>query len=143
MPHHMPHPAPHTPGCIPAPHTEWLGKDFDALIIDINVPGGPFDVFDGALAPCCWPPAAGLSCCWPTRGGGGLVGMQQFPGSLQQIFQALFTQFPGDTLEDQFEKFINLGDDRNIVEVYVAGAAVKLGDTFLGPGSHLGHPGQA
>ncbi|KAL6750281.1 hypothetical protein V8C86DRAFT_2816921 [Haematococcus lacustris] len=60
------------------------GKDFDALIIDINVPGGPFDVFDG------------------------------------------------DTLEDQFEKFINLGDDRNIVEVYVAGAAVKLGDTFLG-----------
>jgi guanine deaminase len=60
------------------------GKDFDALIIDVNAPGGPFDVFEG------------------------------------------------DTLEDQFEKFINLGDDRNIVEVYVAGACVKKGDVFTG-----------
>jgi cytosine/adenosine deaminase-related metal-dependent hydrolase len=47
------------------------GKEFDALIVDVNAPGGPFDVFEG------------------------------------------------DTLEDQFEKFINLGDDRNIVEVGV------------------------
>ncbi len=47
------------------------GKEFDALLVDVNVPGGPFDIFDG------------------------------------------------DTMEDQFEKFINLGDDRNIVEVYV------------------------
>ncbi len=38
----------------------------------------------------------------------------------------------GDTIEDQFEKFINLGDDRNIVEVYVAGALVKCGDDFVG-----------
>jgi hypothetical protein len=40
--------------------------------------------------------------------------------------------FEGDTLEDQFEKFINLGDDRNIVEVYVAGACVKRGNVFTG-----------
>ncbi len=26
------------------------GKDFDALIVDVNVPGGPFDVFDGEEA---------------------------------------------------------------------------------------------
>ncbi len=25
------------------------GKEFDALIVDVNVPGGPFDVFDGTL----------------------------------------------------------------------------------------------
>lgn len=60
------------------------GKEFDALLVDVNVPGGPFDIFDG------------------------------------------------DTMEDQFEKFINLGDDRNIVEVYVQGKLVKRGDLFTG-----------
>lgn len=60
------------------------GKEFDALLVDVNVPGGPFDIFDG------------------------------------------------DTMEDQFEKFINLGDDRNIVEVYVQGKLVKQGDVFTG-----------
>ena len=60
------------------------GKEFDALLVDVNAEGGPFDVFDG------------------------------------------------DTLEDQFEKFINLGDDRNIVEVYVQGVRVKQGDEFAG-----------
>jgi hypothetical protein len=29
------------------------GKDFDALVIDVNVPGGPFDVFDGAWKGFC------------------------------------------------------------------------------------------
>ena len=24
-----------------------VGKEFDALVINVNVPGGPFDVFDG------------------------------------------------------------------------------------------------
>lgn len=61
-----------------------VGKEFDALLVDVNVPGGPFDIFDG------------------------------------------------DSIEDQFEKFINLGDDRNICEVYVAGALVKAGDEFIG-----------
>ena len=37
-----------------------------------------------------------------------------------------------DTMEDQFEKFINLGDDRNIIEVYVQGVCVKRGDVFTG-----------
>ena len=37
-----------------------------------------------------------------------------------------------DTIEDQFEKFINLGDDRNIVEVYVQGELVKGGGAFTG-----------
>ena len=59
------------------------GKEFDALLVDVNVEGGPFDIFDG------------------------------------------------DTIEDQFEKFINLGDDRNILEVYVQGVLVKSGDQFL------------
>lgn len=59
------------------------GKEFDALLVDVNVEGGPFDIFDG------------------------------------------------DTIEDQFEKFINLGDDRNILEVYVQGVLVKSGDKFL------------
>jgi guanine deaminase len=60
------------------------GKEFDALLVDVNAEGGPFDIFDG------------------------------------------------DTIEDQFEKFINLGDDRNIIEVYVQGVMVKQGDVFLG-----------
>ncbi|KAG1674922.1 hypothetical protein FOA52_014715 [Chlamydomonas sp. UWO 241] len=61
-----------------------VGKEWDALLVDVNVPGGPFDIFDG------------------------------------------------DSMEDQFEKFINLGDDRNIVEVYVQGTCVKRGDEFTG-----------
>jgi hypothetical protein len=45
----------------------------------------------------------------------------------------------GETIEDQFEKFVNLGDDRNIVEVYVAGACVKSCGDFAGlrPGGRL------
>ncbi len=60
------------------------GKEFDALLVDVNAEGGPFDIFDG------------------------------------------------DTIEDQFEKFINLGDDRNIIEVYVQGMRVKQYETFAG-----------
>ncbi len=48
-----------------------VGKEFDALLIDTTVQGGPFDVFDD------------------------------------------------EADEHAFEKFINLGDDRNLVEVYV------------------------
>ncbi|KAF7687627.1 guanine deaminase [Silurus meridionalis] len=51
-------------------------KDFDALRVNVCVPGSPIDVF------------------------------------------------PGDDLEVLLEKFLNLGDDRNIVEVYVAGKRV-------------------
>eukprot|EP00798_Chlamydomonas_sp_ICE-L_P022726 gene22726-29887_t len=65
------------------------GKEFDALLIDVNVPDGPFDIFDG------------------------------------------------DTYEDQFEKFINLGDDRNIIEVYIQGTMVKQGGVFTGDDAML------
>ncbi|XP_062874271.1 guanine deaminase [Trichomycterus rosablanca] len=53
-----------------------VGKDFDALRVNLCVPGSPVDVF------------------------------------------------PGDGPEVILEKFLNLGDDRNIVEVYVAGRRV-------------------
>lgn len=59
-----------------------VGKEFDALLVDTTVQGGPFDVFDD------------------------------------------------EEDEHAFEKFINLGDDRNLVEVYVQGVCVKRGDTF-------------
>ncbi|XP_041082620.1 guanine deaminase-like [Polyodon spathula] len=53
-----------------------VGKDFDAVLVNPSVPGGPFDVF------------------------------------------------AGDTFEVIVEKFFYLGDDRNMVEVYVAGKKV-------------------
>ncbi|KAF4074627.1 hypothetical protein AMELA_G00241430 [Ameiurus melas] len=53
-----------------------VGKDFDALRVNICVPGSPIDLF------------------------------------------------PRDDLEVILEKFLNLGDDRNIVKVYVAGKQV-------------------
>ncbi|GAA6109839.1 guanine deaminase [Tachysurus ichikawai] len=53
-----------------------VGKDFDALRVNVCVPGSPIDLF------------------------------------------------PGDDPEVILEKFLNLGDDRNIVEVYVAGKQV-------------------
>ncbi|XP_020369043.2 guanine deaminase [Rhincodon typus] len=53
-----------------------VGKDFDAILVNTNVPNSPFDIF------------------------------------------------PDDTQEDIFQKFLNLGDDRNMVEVYVAGKKV-------------------
>ncbi|XP_060697744.1 guanine deaminase [Hemiscyllium ocellatum] len=53
-----------------------VGKDFDAILVNTNVPNSPFDVFTD------------------------------------------------DTQEDIFQKFLNLGDDRNMVEVYVAGKKV-------------------
>ncbi|XP_030647259.1 guanine deaminase isoform X1 [Chanos chanos] len=53
-----------------------VGKDFDALRVNLCVPDGPVDVF------------------------------------------------PGEEPMVIFEKFLNLGDDRNIVEVYVAGRRV-------------------
>ncbi len=53
------------------------GKQFDALLVDCEPPGGgPFDVF------------------------------------------------AGDTWAQRFEKFINLGDDRNVMQVYVDGRRV-------------------
>ena len=70
------------------------GKEFDALLVDVNAEGGPFDIFDG------------------------------------------------DAMEDQFEKFINLGDDRNIVEVYVQGVCVKMGDAFAGKCEWIGFAGK-
>ncbi|XP_051959185.1 guanine deaminase isoform X2 [Xyrauchen texanus] len=53
-----------------------VGKDFDALRVNVCVPGGPIDLF------------------------------------------------PGDGHKVILEKFLNLGDDRNITEVYVAGRQV-------------------
>ncbi|XP_051525052.1 guanine deaminase-like [Myxocyprinus asiaticus] len=59
-----------------------VGKDFDALRVNVCVPGGPIDLF------------------------------------------------PGDGPKLILEKFLNLGDDRNITEVYVAGRqAVPFSDT--------------
>ena len=34
--------------------------------------------------------------------------------------------FPGETLDDMFQKFVMLGDDRNIVQVFVDGRKVKM-----------------
>ncbi|XP_065106458.1 guanine deaminase [Paramisgurnus dabryanus] len=53
-----------------------VGKDFDALRVNVCVPGGPIDLF------------------------------------------------PGEGTKVILEKFLNLGDDRNIAEVYVAGKRV-------------------
>ncbi|XP_057211279.1 guanine deaminase isoform X1 [Triplophysa rosa] len=53
-----------------------VGKDFDALRVNVCVPGGPIDLF------------------------------------------------PGEGPKAVLEKFLNLGDDRNITEVYVAGRRV-------------------
>ncbi|KXZ46833.1 hypothetical protein GPECTOR_40g567 [Gonium pectorale] len=41
-----------------------------------------------------------------------------------------FDVFPGEDDLERFEKFINLGDDRNLLEVYVQGVCVKRGDIF-------------
>lgn len=54
-----------------------IGKEFDALVVDINVNDGPLNIFQN------------------------------------------------NTLEEQLQKFIYCGDDRNIVEVYVRGCKVK------------------
>lgn len=40
--------------------------------------------------------------------------------------------FPSDSVEDVFQKFINLGDDRHVKEVYVQGRAVKTTQPPLG-----------
>ncbi|KAK8731840.1 hypothetical protein OTU49_007293 [Cherax quadricarinatus] len=53
-----------------------IGKEFDSLLIDFEVPRSPLDIFDK------------------------------------------------DTLEDKIHKFLYNGDDRNIVQVYVAGRCV-------------------
>ena len=39
--------------------------------------------------------------------------------------------FPSDSLEDVFQKFINLGDDRHVAEVYVQGRPVKTTQNVL------------
>ena len=71
-----------------------------------------------------------------TLGGAACVGMEDRIGSFApgKCFDALivdpnadaspFDTFPQDSLEDIFSKFIFLGDDRNIVEVYVDGDRV-------------------
>jgi guanine deaminase len=38
---------------------------------------------------------------------------------------AVYDTFEWDSTEDKFQKFINLGDDRNIKEVYVEGKKIK------------------
>jgi cytosine/adenosine deaminase-related metal-dependent hydrolase len=72
-----------------------------------------------------------------TLGGAEALGLGRDLGSLQpgKLFDALlvdtgvagsaFDVFPGDTLLQRFEKFINLGDDRNVVGVWVDGRRVK------------------
>ncbi|XP_021362507.1 guanine deaminase-like [Mizuhopecten yessoensis] len=53
-----------------------IGKEFDALVVDPDVNGGPIDIFED------------------------------------------------DTVEDAFQKFTFLGDDRNILKVFVAGSDI-------------------
>ncbi|GIL58834.1 hypothetical protein Vafri_13806 [Volvox africanus] len=48
-----------------------------------------------------------------------------------------FDVFEGEDDDQRFEKFINLGDDRNLIEVYVQGVCVKRGDEFLLDGSNV------
>lgn len=38
----------------------------------------------------------------------------------------VFDVFESDSLLDRFQKFINLGDDRNVAQAFVAGAACDL-----------------
>ncbi|XP_076020866.1 guanine deaminase [Genypterus blacodes] len=66
-----------------------VGKDFDALRVNIAAPGGPIDMFQ------CEKPKILL------------------------------------------EKFLNLGDDRNIVEVYVAGKRVVAADSKIQQEDHF------
>lgn len=41
------------------------------------------------------------------------------------VNDGLLNTFQNNTLEEQLQKFIYSGDDRNIVEVYVRGCKVK------------------
>lgn len=79
-----------------------------------------------------------------TQGGAEVLGLEDMLGSFEvgKEFDAVlvetaatggpFDVFDVDSLSERFEKFINLGDDRNISEVYVQGRCVKRGDVFLG-----------
>ncbi|MEW5318753.1 MAG: hypothetical protein WDW38_009948 [Sanguina aurantia] len=42
-----------------------------------------------------------------------------------------FDIFEGETDHEKVEKFLNLGDDRNIAEVYIQGVCVRHGEMFL------------
>uniref|UniRef100_V9KM42 Guanine deaminase n=1 Tax=Callorhinchus milii TaxID=7868 RepID=V9KM42_CALMI len=71
-----------------------------------------------------------------TLGGSQALGLDKLIGNFEvgKEFDALlinvdvpnsaFEMFPGETNEDIFQKFLLLGDDRNIEEVYVAGKQV-------------------
>ena len=70
-----------------------------------------------------------------TTGGAQALGLEQTCGTLEvgKAFDALrvdtrksaaFDVFPADSPMDAFQKFINLGDDRNIVTVWVGGKVV-------------------
>jgi len=79
-----------------------------------------------------------------TMGGARALGIEDQVGSFEvgKDFDALFIKpevpngpfdvFYCDSFEERLEKFINLGDDRNIAEVWVAGAQVREGDNFTG-----------
>lgn len=41
------------------------------------------------------------------------------------VSDGLLNNLQSSTLEEQFQKFIYSGDDRNIIEVYISGCKVK------------------
>ncbi len=68
-------------------------------------------------------------------GGAEALGIQDSVGTFAvgKAFDALlldldtgvtFDVYPTDTVEDRFQKFCNLGDDRNIAKVWVQGRCV-------------------
>lgn len=72
-----------------------------------------------------------------TMGGAACLNLQDDIGSFDvgKFFDAalvdvgkseVFDVFASDTMLDRFQKYINLGDDRNIVQVFVAGKACDL-----------------
>ena len=71
-----------------------------------------------------------------TVGGAEALGIQDRVGTFKvgKAFDALmidtqnaatFDVYPTDSVEDRFQKFCNLGDDRNISAVWVQGKQVK------------------
>lgn len=77
-----------------------------------------------------------------TIGGAEALGLEETCGTLEvgKAFDALrvdtrnaaaFDVFPADTAMDAFQKFVNLGDDRNIKAVWVGGRLVHAKQSAL------------
>eukprot|EP00611_Tribonema_gayanum_P006843 TRINITY_DN16187_c0_g1_i1.p1 TRINITY_DN16187_c0_g1~~TRINITY_DN16187_c0_g1_i1.p1 ORF type:complete len:560 (-),score=154.09 TRINITY_DN16187_c0_g1_i1:594-2273(-) len=86
------------------------GKEFDALVVDVRSikqldPSGVAQQVPNA----------------PQAGGGGVAAA---PETTPEHASAPFHMFPGQGMQEAFEKFLFLGDDRNIAQVYVGGVRV-------------------